>query len=468
MKTRFMGTFSYGWRLQNDDFLPFTINNAITAGGVGCQTSSACLPSRRSLDGDVRPLTVNATVVNNFFDPLNLKAYYRFYDLDNRSRQLSFPEGIIVNDQVGRTTDGIPANCLDPGGVKCPDAGIKSIPYAYSKNNVGFDASYPFARWLTGKLSYSWERTHRERRDVLNANEHSVGPTIDIKPSPWVLFRASYRHFWRGAPDYNNNRVESEFDDTNLIRKFDLAKRDRDKASFFAQVTPWEQLTLYGAFDFIADEYRDVVLGTQTDLNYSPSVGLIYAPLDWLRFFTDYNWERFDWKLDAMQRSNSAPLEDPTDPTTCDPNCQLRKWTSRGTDRIHTASVGTDITLIEKVLGFRIQYGYSTGASQVRARGANCTACTPATNYADVKNTWHELLARLEYQVHKHVALKVGYYFNRSASNDFGVDIMKPWMGDVDVVPSPNANVQRSIFLGDKVKGPFTAHVGFIALRFSF
>jgi hypothetical protein len=169
-----------------------------------------------------------------------------------------------------------------------------------------------------------------------------------------------------------------------------------------------------------------------------------------------------------MQRSGT-PLQDPTDPAACNADCQLRKWTSRGTDRIHTASVGTDVTIIEKVLGFRIQYGYSTGASQVRARGANCAACTtPATNYADVKNTWHELLARLEYQVHKHVALKLGYYFNRSASNDFGVDVMKPWMGDVDVVPTPNVNVQRSIFLGDKVKGPFTAHVGFIALRFSF
>jgi hypothetical protein len=41
-------------------------------------------------------------------------------------------------------------------------------------------------------------------------------------------------------------------------------------------------------------------------------------------------------------------------------------------------------------------------------------------------------------------------------------------MGDVDVVPTPNVNAQRSIFLGDKVKGPFTAHVGFIALRLSF
>jgi hypothetical protein len=33
----------------------------------------------------------------------------------------------------------------------------------------------------------------------------------------------------------------------------------------------------------------------------------------------------------------------------------------------------------------------------------------------------------------------------------------------------PNgANVQRSIFLGDKVKGPFTAHVGYLTVKLKF
>jgi hypothetical protein len=39
-------------------------------------------------------------------------------------------------------------------------------------------------------------------------------------------------------------------------------------------------------------------------------------------------------------------------------------------------------------------------------------------------------------------------------------------MGDVDVVPTPNANTARSVFLGDRIKGPFTANVGFVTLAF--
>jgi hypothetical protein len=294
---------------------------------------------------------------------------------------------------------------------------------------------------------------HREFREIHNSDEHSVGPTVDLKPWSWFLFRASYRRFWRNAPGYDPTPE-------NLAKKLDEAKRQRDKSSLFAQVSPWDNLTFHAGFEMISDRFPESALGTQYDFNYSPSAGVIYMPASWLKFFADYNWERFDWRLDAMQRTSTAQNPGPG----CTGDCLKRLWTSRGTDLIHTISVGSDVSIIDNVLDLRIQYGFSTAKSEVHASGSNCVGCTPATNYPDISNSWHELLLRLQYRVHKNVALKFGYYFNHATDSDFGVDIMKPWMGDVD----SGANVQRSIFLGDKVKGPFTAHVGFVAVRFSF
>jgi MtrB/PioB family decaheme-associated outer membrane protein len=431
-KTHFMGTASYGWRLQDDHFLPFTINSAI------CPNPSTCLPSQRSLGGDVRPTMINATLVNNFFDAVNLKVFERFYDLGNHNKTVVEPNGFIVNDQ---------------GAFNSPGVAVTPERFAYSKNNVGIEGTYNFTRWLSGKLSYGWERMHRQDREIHNSDEHSIGPTFDIKPSPSLLFRASYRHFWRNAPDY-----VAEGDIANISRKFDEAKRDRDKSSLFAEYTPWEQVSFHGGFEFTSDRYPNSVLGTQNDYNYSPSMGLIYAPLDWLKIFADYNWERFDWKLDAQQRANTSQTPQ-SNPSTV--------WFSRGRDQIHTVSVGSDMSLIQNILGFRIQYGFSNGISAVHASG-NPGGSVPATNYPDVKNQWHELLARFQYELHKNVALRFGYYFNHATEKDFGVEIMKPWMGDVDVVPTANANVQRSIFLGDQIKGAFDAHVGFLAVRFKF
>lgn len=420
LKTRFIGTASYGWRLQNDQFLPFTINSAITQPTL----------NRRNLDGDVRPTTINLSLVNNYVERLNVKANYRYYDFDNKSKSVFFPQGIIINDQA-------PAGCAPA----CPDAGTRTFPYAYSKQNTGMEASYDVTRWLTAKFGYAWERMHREGGDVLTSDEYGVGPTLDIKPSSWVLLRASYRHSWRDAPDYNNNRLEI-VDPTNLSRKFNQAKRNRDRVSLFAQVTPWETLTLHSGFEFTGERFPDSAFGTQNDVNYSPSVGFLYAPLEWVKLFADYNWDRYDWLLNARS----------TNP-----------WFSRGRDQVHTVSFGGDFDIIKNLLGARLQYGFSDARSAVRASGGPAPP-NAATDYPTISNRWYEVLARTEYKLHKNVALNLGYYFNRYKSTDFGVDIMKVWMGDVDT----GANVQRSIFLGDKGKGSYTAHVGIVGVKLKF
>lgn len=447
LQSHFMGTVSYGWRLQNDSFLPFTINSAI------CPDPRTCLPSRRNLDGDVRPLMVNATLVNNAIDRLNLKAYYRLYDLSNHNKTVTMPNGIVLNDAGGFDSVGNP---------------IEPEHFYYSKNNVGFEAGYSFTRWLTGKLGYSWERMHRASvREITNSDEHTLGPTFDIRPFSSLLLRASYKHSWRDAPDYV---ALEDVDLANISRKFDEAKRDRDRTSLMAQYTPFGRVMLYSAFEFTSDRYRDVILGTQNDVNYSPSVGFVYTPANWLKLFGNYNWDRYDWTMDVMDRVPVGGLNTQTPATACFPAVALsanRCWTARGRDDVHTISVGGDTDLIPNILGFRIQYGFSIGRSQVHASGDQAST-TPATNYANIKNAWHEVLARMEYKMTKNFGLRFGYYFNHATEQDRGVDIMKLWMGDVDVIPSASTTTTRSIFLGDKIKGPFTAHLGFIALRVDF
>jgi predicted porin len=368
-------------------------------------------------------MMINATLVNRAVDRLNLKAFYRFYDLDNRSKSLLFSQGIVINDQAGST--GTPT--CNP---ICPDAGHRTIPYQYSKNNVGFEAGYDVTKWLAAKFSYVYERLHRSDLDVHNSNENTIGPTFDIKPSSWMLFRASYKHSWRDAPGYDL-----------ADKRFFEAARDRDRVSLFSEVTPWEKLSLHAGFEFTGDSYPDTTNGTQNDFNYSPSIGLIYAPAEWVKFFADYNFDRFDWRLDARSAST---------------------WFSRGREKINTFTLGTDLDIIPNLLAIRLQYGFSDAVSKVSASGN--TGGTVPENYPTVLNRWHEFLARLEYQLHKNIALNLGYYYNGYKSKDYGVDIMKVWMGDVDT----GANVQRSFFLGDQLKGSYMAHIGFLGLKFKF
>jgi MtrB/PioB family decaheme-associated outer membrane protein len=457
-KTNFMSTLSYGWRLQNDDFIPFTVNSAVTQPSI----------SRSSLDGDVRPTMINATLVNNYFKDVGFKASYRYYDFDNRSKRVLLPDGIIVNDQGAASGDE-----------------FLTFPYSYAKQNMGFDVSYKLARWLTAKLGYGWERMHREyARELLNSNEHSFGPTFDVRPTASMLFRIAYRRSIRDAHDYDAGRnaaveIGETEEDVRLsrlaeLRKFDEAARDRDRFSLFAQISPLENLTLHGGFDFTQDRYPRSVIGVQKDIDYAPSLGFVYAPLEWLSIFSDYNWERFDYRLQAIAR-NTGPGGCPDLDARTAENCPAATWRSRGNDEIHTIKLGTDMQVIKNLLNVRLQYGFSFGSSEVRSSGNSAasgdTGVVPATDYPTIVNRWHEFMARAEYFLHKNVALKLGYYFNSYSSKDAGVDIMKLWMGDVETPaggPNFNSSIGRSIFLGDRGKGSYQAHIGFLGVRLRF
>ena len=407
LKTHFLGTASYGWRWQNDSFLPFTINSAIANPTL----------SRNSLDGDVRPAMVNLTVVNNFVERLNLKAYYRFYDLNNHTTPVT-TTGTVRNDQSSGGPDWTTAQF-----------------FQYSRNTAGTGASYDFTRWLTGKFDFSWSRIHRSIDDIsearvqaLNANDTRVGPTFDIKPNSWLLLRAAYQYSWRSDPGYNPSGGSE---------MFFLTKRNQSKVSLYTDVSRWETFSVHAGFDFINDTYPEAVFRLESSRQYSPSVGFLYSPVEWLKFFADYNFDWIRWN----QQYNST-------------------ISSRGNDTANTLTIGSDAEIIKNLLKFHIQYGFSHGLSAIDTNTSGVSNPLWPSN----SNTWHELLARIEYQFHKNVALQVGYYFNQYHSKDFGVDIMNLWMGNFD----NNTGQIRSVYLGNDFKGSYTAHVGMIGLKFKF
>ena len=58
--------------------------------------------------------------------------------------------------------------------------------------------------------------------------------------------------------------------------------------------------------------------------------GLLYTPLEWLRLFADYNWDRNDWKMDVQDRTSTATQTPATNCFPAVPINQNQCWTSRG------------------------------------------------------------------------------------------------------------------------------------------
>src|SRR5262249_26363556 len=98
---RVMGTATGGWLREDDPFLPYTANTAIT--GLGPLPAS-------SLKGEKQTLAMNWTAVSKVGKHVELEAKYRHYDYNNDTRvfQLTPIQGDVIGANSTATGQAAP------------------------------------------------------------------------------------------------------------------------------------------------------------------------------------------------------------------------------------------------------------------------------------------------------------------------------------------------------------------------
>jgi hypothetical protein len=132
--SRLSADASYGQWSQNEQFIPFTTNTAITAPFRA--TDPSHLPAQ-SLDGRMDTTTLAAMFSTRPVRGLNVTARYRFYDLDNKTPRLPFEDGYVRFDAVWEDIPRI------------------NVPYGYTNQNAQITAGYDFE--LGGNASLGLE-----------------------------------------------------------------------------------------------------------------------------------------------------------------------------------------------------------------------------------------------------------------------------------------------------------------------
>lgn len=473
-RTRISGKFSYGWRFQNQNFVPHTINSALAG------DPQLALP-RQDLNGDVRTalVSLNATSRPLTAVPLTLSGGYRFYDFDNRSSEIEFPAHTVRDASITADTR-------------------VNAPYSYTKHNAHLDAGYALLDDLHLKLGYEWERWDRDPklREVPTSNEHFMKTSLDYSPIDWLLLRAAYRRSWRNISDYNTQAhqahvvqdIEGEEFALNLqgqsalLRKFDEADRDRDRVEILASITPVETLNFTTTYSLIRDDFDHSPLGVQDSKGWSLGGDLTYSPFQWLSLFVNYMREEF--KYDQLSRSrpvinNVSTATTPaagcsfTDPTAAVSNvvCDFAdfNWRSLNRDKVDTYGVGADVSLIPKRLNFRLTYTFSdadtiinsfnpvtptsgTGAQQASAK---------AVRYPVSNTNLHTLIAALRYNLTKNWSLKGEYRFEQFREKDWATDQIGQ-SGLTNLPPTTDT------YLGARFLQNYDAHIGAFTLRYQF
>lgn len=437
--TRFVTTLSSGWRRQNNSFIPYTINTALTT-----DATFPTLPAQ-SLNGKVGTTLMNFSLTNRLISSVWLTARYRFFDYDNQTPSLIFPAYVMTDNTISR--------------VQRRNAAI-----GYKKMNASLDATLRLVRDVSLKVGYEredWDRTHR---DAEKTEENIYKASLDYTPHSWLLLRTSYSFGAKETPHYDWEEVAHEIYPTGepagtlgqlpQLRKFDMATRDRNKATVLAQITPFDVLSFTGSFGLANDDFKESAYGLRQNKLNNFSFDVSFNPTYDLALFASYTREHFNYAMKSRQRTTPANDTDNND------------WSSDLKDRVNTLGAGLSWSVVPEKVDFLLDFNYSDakGTSATRALGnpaATGFLVTTAQNYPDTRSILRQLRTSVGYRFTNNFTPRLEYRFDGYSESYFNQDVMQPYMLPVD------PGTSGAVFLGARQPG-YSAHIVYLVLAYNF
>ncbi|MDP2757031.1 MAG: MtrB/PioB family decaheme-associated outer membrane protein [Desulfurivibrionaceae bacterium] len=516
MASRLSATVAYGLMEQDETLLPYSTSSL---GSATAFDSTGILP-RTNADAEIDTLLFNADYSINPIERLNLRAFVRYYDLDNKTPQSNW---WYVTD--------------DTRGTGNPSYKNKRVNLAYSfdQMNYGLDTSYnlPFWRTTLG-LGYEREDIDREFREA-NTEEDMIKASLKTRPTDWLTVRAKYLYGDRDGGEYNNtvtaqsywysladagaDRDNPQFTFSNHpdMRKFDVSDRERDQFDLAATVMPMAGLDLTGSYRYRKDDYASGVTATQpllasgigvaagddTAATPGDQLGLLESKTQ--RYALDISYaatERLNLNafgsretIESTQRGLEFNENNKMNPTAVSGAAELGPWTRTTSqwmavtdDKTNTIGVGAGFEIIPGTLRFATDYTYSQGKVDIDYSGFGTqSSVNPDNTLADthefafrnpetVTHKQYNLNATLEYQFVKNLVFGLHYIYDRYKISDWMQEADTPWAESVgseyllrdtsDATSTQWGN--RLINLGSYLGPSYEAHFGAVTLTYRF
>lgn len=426
---RLAGSFSWGIRFQDQDFLPETSNSLIAG------DPALALP-QSDLDGEVRTLVGDLVFTARPLAHLNLNARYRIYDYDNESDTINF-SAEVVNDQ---------------STIRSQER--RSIANSYTRQSFDAEAAWRFDSAITAAVGFEWESWDRSSdREVRHQNEYAPTARIDWRAANWARVRGSYA--FRARQDNNYSWIapfEKTFPpaeapgaaaDANLpqLRKFDEADRYLHEFKLSTEINQWEQLSFTFSTGFDLANYHDSDFGLTDDRRWHMGFDADYAPLERLRIFAYYTYDSIYARQKQLDRPFSGAGPFP--------------WRSRTDDRAHTGGVGLSVSLVPELLEAELSYSIQDGHAKTTASGDPGAG---AVDWPAISDRLQAVTATLSYHPLEHMSFETSYRFEKYDQSDFKDRF-------------PTTDNQGDIFLQNRGRGlirDFTANIFSVSVIYRF
>ena len=528
--SRLTGTASFARTTQDESLLPYSTNATAHASGGGVAWNDAAKLPRTSADAKMNTRLYNLDYAISPVDRLNVRAFYRFHDLDNNTPMERW--WYVTGDTTGTT-----------GSVSFKNKRV-NLPHAYDKQNVGAEAGYGLG-FLRTNVGFGFEREDIDRpfREA-NTDENIYRVSLRMRPLKGLSFRTKYQYGDREGKNYNNNvstvsywyspteitdsdNPQFTFNNHPDTRRYDVSDRKRKLFDFIASTSVLDKLDVGASYRYRNDNFDSDVAPTQPLINVDAAnvrPGATVAEFEASRaLFTpgaqigllrniqhrggvDLSYPlserltlaafgaREDGK--SLQRGieyNENNKENPTNSSVV--SSELGPWTRASSqwvaetrDQTSTVGIGAGIVILPDKLSFSTDHTFSQGEVDITYSGfGTVSSLDPATALPDnhqfafrtpttVNTIRYTGKVGIDYQVVRDLMVGFGYMFERYHLSDWQQDPNTPWVETVG-----NDNFQRDTSsatstqwgnrlpnMGPYLAPSYVAHVGTVTMTYKF
>jgi len=369
-------TFSMGQGEQDDTYLPYTINPSIP---------TTPLP-RNSYDGKIDTTHANLRVTSTPWSRLRLTGEYTYDDRDNKSSR--------------ETYDWVSAD-LFPGG-----APQENFLYGYTRKDFELSGDYRWTRAVKTSLGVS--------HDVLERNEQEVDENQE--DTVWAKVKVDLDRLDIDVRGSKANRdIDGDYQQVDylkltqnpLMRKYNMADRDRDGVEVKVTGQPSDKLTVAVQVESWSDDYDNSEVGLTNGDRDVWLADVSYAMRQNLSFYGSLGRESIkstQWGASSNVNPNTAP-----------PN-----WQGKNNDDFDSASVGMRWSGLGK-WGLELDYVYakSEGKTEIIRSGLR-------DKFPKLETDLKRVRLGLTYDYSSRIRLLGGVLYEDYSSDNWAVDGVEP------------------------------------------
>ncbi|MEO8675417.1 MAG: MtrB/PioB family outer membrane beta-barrel protein [Casimicrobiaceae bacterium] len=370
-------------------------------------------PDASNFNGDIKTTTANIAWNASPMAQLDTRVYYDYYDLQNRSTNVSYARG----------SQG--SNCANPPANSATCFTIAALPageaFQYTKNSAGFDALWAFNRGNKLLGGFDW-----------------IGVDRDLAPAPhtddyryWIEYRNSGG--WadltgRLKYEYLQRRSDLDHAFTNnadnvqpttvpyYFTAYDVSNFDRNMVKLNVDWTPMPLLLVSFGATWRETDYKDTYYGRTNDHSQQYDVTASWGD-DRLRITGIGNWGKVKFEQDYRNVSSGAsPLPGgPQTSTTFD-------WGTQNTQDGWMLAALLDWAATDKLM-LTASYTYQKTGGGVDFTSGNTQAAGgfsggPLVNYNTDNTTLNRFQIKGNYNINKNWGVSAGYAYEKYDYSD--------------------------------------------------